>query len=204
MQLAPIDEYLFSDPDPILNIGCMIVKYRSEDENHPLMKFAGQFSNYHALVGLRKNFEKMWRHEFKEISSKRFLNVSRIVSSFLSSLQLAHALNFTKELVKDNIASKVEKVVLSLKAYHRAQKRIYSSSGERTFSIKNPSKQDLKLAIAVFDLFKALFEPLISSRKVKLALDGTSIGMDYCLYPTKQNKKKKLASIGAAKEASAL
>lgn len=191
MRLAPIDKYLFSDPDPILNIGCMIVKYRSEDENHPLMKFAGQFSNYHALVGLRKNFKRMWRHESKEISSKRFLNVSRFVSSFLSSLQLAHALNFTKELVKDNIASKVEKVVLSLKAYHRAQKRIHSPSAKRPFSsIKNPSKQDLKLAIAVLDLFKALFEPLISSRKVKLALDGTSIGMDYCLYSTKRNLRE--------------
>lgn len=189
MQLAPIDKYLFSDPDPILNISCMIVKYRSEDENHPLMKFAGQFSNYHALVGLRKSFKRMWRHESKEISSKRFLNISRFVSSFLSSLQLAHALTFTKELVKDHIAAKVEKVVLSLRTYVQAQKRLKNTSDMKIRSFKDPSKQDLKVLIAVFDLFKAFAEPFISSRRLKLVLDGARIGMDYGLYSTKRSLK---------------
>ena len=190
MQLAPIDKYLFSDPDPILSIGCMIVKYRSEDENHPLLKFAGQFSNYHALVGIRKNFKRMWQHESKEISSKRFLNISKFVSSLLGSLQLAHALTFTKELVKDNLAAKVEKLVLSLRTLVQAQKRLKNQPEMKTSSIKDPSKQDLKVLIAVFDLLKALAEPFISSRKLKLALDGTRIGMDYGLYSTKRSLKE--------------
>ena len=190
MQLAPIDKYLFSDPDPILSIGCMIVKYRSEDENHPLLKFAGQFSNYHALVGIRKNFKRMWQHESKEISSKRLLNISKFVSSLLSSLQLAHALTFTKELVKDNLAAKVEKVVLSLRTLVQAQKRLKNTSDMKIRSLKEQSKQDLKVLIAVFDLFKAFAEPFISSRRLKLVLDGASIGMNYGLYSTKKSLKE--------------
>jgi hypothetical protein len=190
MQLAPIDQYLFSDPDPILNISCMIVKYRSEDENHPLLKFAGQYSNLQALVGLRKNFKKMWRNENIQSGSKRLLNISRFVLSFLNSLQLAHALTFTKELVKDNLASKVEKVVLSLRAYVQTKKRLENRQEKKVLTLKAPSKQDLKVVIAIFDLFKTLAEPFISSRRLKLALNGTGVGMDYCLYSTKRSLKE--------------
>lgn len=188
MQLAKLDEYLFSDPGPILSISTALVNYRHDNDDHPILKFAGQFQNYNSLIDLRKKLLKILKPKEGCSQAKKLENVVGLVSSVISALQLAHVLKLTKEIVKDNLAAKIEKVAVCLKTWTIAQKRkkIFLKGCDSVVQ----TNLNWKLGSAIFELLRAFTDPFISSRRMKLGLDATGIGLDYCVYSSRQEYKE--------------